>query len=137
MAYYDALIAEWPSVPGATTQDKLANLNAMTVSSPQKALLSANAVFNAIALSDYIGLTQLQQAQLANLLSINSGGNIDGSSGTLVRNWFASVFAGKTSLVNLQSLVAPFDDATEPWWQANGYSGPIGTADLALAGGLS
>ena len=36
MAYYDALIAKWPTVQGADTAAKLAALNAETVSGPRK-----------------------------------------------------------------------------------------------------
>lgn len=134
MAYYDAFIAFWNTQSPGTTQAKLNAVNAATVAVPQKALLTPNAVFNAIVLADYTGLTQLQQAQLANLLSVSNGGNIDGSSGTLVRSWFASVFAGKTSLANLNALVAPFDNAVEPWWQANGYPRAFDLGDVAAAG---
>jgi hypothetical protein len=40
---------------------------------------------------------------------------------------------GKT-LNNLAALVAPFDNPTIPWWQANGYTSPISQGDLDAAG---
>ena len=136
--YYDALIAKWPSIVGADTPTKLANLNALTVAAPQPALLTINAIFNAISYADYAGLSQLQQAGLSNLLAVANGGMIDASAGTLVRTWFTNVFSGKPSLTALGALVAPFDSHTVLWTVANGYPATGLTAtDLANAGGLT
>ena len=133
MAYYDAFVTFWNTQNGSTAQ-KLTAVNAALAASPKPSLLTINQVFNAIVLADYVSLTQLQQSQLANLLSVSNGGSIDGSSGTLVRAWFASIFAGKASLTNLNALVSPFDNAKVPWWEANGYLRAFDMGDVTAAG---
>ncbi len=135
MAYYDALDTEWPTLTGTTAQ-KLASINALTVpSSPQKALLTPSQIINAIVPVDLASLTTAQIQMLALLLS---GSVIDCSVGTTIRAAAQTIFAGKaTTLANLSALVSPFDNATIPWWQANGYPGPFNANDLMAAGGLT
>lgn len=131
MAYYDALIAKWATLSGTTAQ-KLAAINALTIAAPQPAIVEATAIVNAIAPTDFAALTQLQVSQLTLILS---GGTVNGSPGTTTRLAFQTIFAGKaTTLANLAALVAPFDSATIPWWQANGYGAAISSYDVGLAG---
>lgn len=123
-----------PAYNGMTDVQIASTIDATpAVASAQPALLTPNAVFNAITVSDFIGLTQIQQSQLANLMSISNSGLIDGSPGTLVRAWFSSVFNGKTSLANLTALVSPFDNATVPFYATFGWSSPIVAADVTYA----
>lgn len=136
MAYYDALITKWATLTPGTTAAKLVQLNAMTVAAlQQKAILSPSSILNAVVFADLAALTQLQVTQLTLLLQ---GSTIDASVGTSIRAGIQALFAGKTTtLANLGALVAPFDNPTSPWWQANGYTGPFSTPDLEAAGNLT
>jgi hypothetical protein len=58
-----------------------------------------------------------------------------------VRAAIQAIFVGKsTTLANLGTLVAPFDNATESWCLANGYpttgsgAGNLSTSDASNAG---
>jgi hypothetical protein len=139
MAYYDALIAKWATLNGTTAQ-KLAAVNALTVASPQKALLTPSAILNAIVPSDLAALTS---AQVAMLTLILQGATVDASAGTTIRAAAQNIFSGKaTTLANLGALVAPYDNATIPWWQATvaqgggGLNSSVSNNDLVAAGGL-
>lgn len=135
MAYYDALKTEWATLTGTTAQ-KLASINAMTVAAAQPAVLSVTAIINAIASADFLALTALQLQQMTFLLA--GGASVNASPGTTIRAVFQNIFASKaTTLANLSALVSPFDNATTPWWQANGYASPISPSDLSAAGGLT
>jgi len=48
MAYYTALINEWPLLPSGTTAQKLAQINAMTVTVPTVLNVTGNQVLNCI-----------------------------------------------------------------------------------------
>jgi uncharacterized protein (DUF697 family) len=142
MAYYDALVAKWSTLTPGTTAAKLAQLNAMTVTTsvPGKALLSPSAILNAIVFADLVALTQLQVSQLTLLLS---GDTVDVSTGTSIRAGLVALFAGKTTtLANLAALVASIDAPVVPWWQATvaqgggELRGPVALSDLLAAGGL-
>lgn len=134
MAYYDAFITKWATLNPGTTAAKLAQINAITVAAPLPAVVTPTQVINAIVLADFKGLTQLQQSQFTNILQ-SGGGTLNGSAGTLVRAWFQDAFSGKaTTLANLTALVAPFDNATVPWWQANSYPRAFDLGDCTAAG---
>jgi hypothetical protein len=140
MAYYDALVAKWATLTG-TTQSKLTQINALTVAAQQKAILSPSAILNACVFADLASLTQLQVSQLTLLLA---GTSIDASVGTSIRAGIQALFAGKTTtLANLAALVAPYDNATIPWWQATvaqgggGLSSAVSASDLVAAGNLT
>jgi hypothetical protein len=143
---YAPLVAAWngatqpptgttgaPLTGGMTTQQKIDTVNAWTVTGPaQKAVLSPSAVLNAIVFADLAALTQLQVSQLTLLLAGNS---VDASAGTSIRLGVQQLFVGKTqTLTNLGALVAPYDSPKIPWWQANGFAGPINANDAAAAG---
>lgn len=135
MAYYDALIQKWGTLSG-TTQQKLDAINAATVAAAQPAIVPVDKIKNAIQVADLAALTTNQILLLQ--LYLLGGGSVDASPNTTIRSGLQALFSGKTTtLANLAALVLPYDDATELWWQANGYSQPIGTADLQLAGGLT
>jgi hypothetical protein len=89
----------------------------LAVRDPQRLVFGDLAVLNA-----------LQVSQLTLLLA---GSSVDVSVGSSIRQGIQSLFAGKTqTLANLAALVAPYDNPTMPWWQANGYTSPIGQATL-------
>jgi len=145
MAYYTALINQWNAIttanPTFTTAQKLAAVNALTVATPQKAILAPSAVINACVAADLAALTAGQIALFALLLA---GSSVDASQGTTIRAGVAAIFAGKTTtLANLTALVAPFDNATTPWWQmpvaqgGGGLSSSVSASDLLAAGNLT
>lgn len=136
MAYYDALIAKWAQGSGTTAQ-KLVQINALTVATgvPVKALLTPSQILNACVPADIAALSSAMVTLLALLLS---GSQVDASVGTTVRTGIQTIFAGKTTtLSQLGTLVAPFDNPVIPWWESNGYASPISPSDLAAAGGLT
>jgi hypothetical protein len=155
MAYYTALINAWNSatqppagvtgtaLTGLTTAQKLIAVNAWTVAGPaQKAIISVNAIINAVTSTDLLALT-VTQLQVMTLL-LAGGGSVDASPGTTVRAVFQSIFASKTTtLANLTALVAPFDNPMIPWWQATvaqgggGLSSLVNGNDLVAAGNLT
>jgi hypothetical protein len=143
MAYYDALIAKWPTLTPGTTTAKLMQINALAVATgvPVKAILSPSQILNAIVFADMAGLTQLQVSQLTMLLA---GSSVDASAGTSIRAGIQSLFAGKTqTLANLGALVVPYDSPAIPWWQATvsqgggGLVASVAPSDLAQAGNLT
>lgn len=67
-----------------------------------RGLIAASEITAAILPADFLALTSAQQA-LCNFYA--AAGYID-SANTNVRQFFSSVFAGKTSLTNLQALVS-------------------------------
>lgn len=133
MAYYDAFVTKWATLNPGTTAAKLAQLNAIAVAAAQPAILSVDKVKNAIVAADFTSLTQLQISQMTFLLTGKD--SVDASPGTMIRTVFQSIFAGKaTTLANLAALVAPFDNATVPWWQANNYPRAFDLGDCTAAG---
>lgn len=135
MAYYDALIAKWPSVAGANTAAKLVALNALKVASPKAAILATADIKNTIQAADLIGLSALQMQQIN--FYIGCVDTLDASIGSQCRAAFVSIFTGKAAtLAALTALVAPYDNATDFWTTVNGY-GRIGLDDLVAAGGLT
>jgi hypothetical protein len=143
MGMHDALIAGWnnaskPSgatlpanvtvgslLTGMTTLQKIDAINAWGLFSPQKAILSASALLNAVAPTDLENLTGTQIALFQLLLQ--GGGLVDASAGTSIRAVAQNIFAGKTTtLANLAALVSPYDNATVPWVSAPVAQGGAG-----------
>ena len=149
MGYYTALQTAWAtssassgalptgvtgtSLFGLSTANKIAAINTWTVVVPQPAILEITSVINAIAPADFLALTATQIAQMQ--LCLGNDGQVNASPGTTVRAVFQSIFAGKTTtLANLTTLVAPYDNATQPWSLQNGYAATITATDVADAG---
>src|SRR5262245_27033853 len=131
--YYDALITIWPTVPGATEQEKLDNLNAMTVPGPDKtAMLPPTEIINAFDPTEFDTLTS---TAIQKLLLVLTGPTVDASKNSNVRRIILNIFTGKTqTLANFQAVAQKWDTSTIPWWQANGYLSPITHNDLVAAG---
>lgn len=145
MAFYDALTAAWngatqppAGVTGTgltaqmTTQQKLDAINAWTVVSAKKALLSPSAILNAIVAADLAALTS---AQVSFLTLVLQGSTVDASAGTTVRAAIQTIFSGKTvTLSQLAALVAPYDNNKVSWTSANGYAvlTPVDAANAGL-----
>ena len=136
MAYYDALIAKWPSVTGATTAAKLANLNSQTVTgSAVPMVIPTYKIYNLIVGSEFSALTAANQQLIRDILGM---GTVDCSPGTQIRARIVAIFpSGTTTFSNLSTLAAEYDSPQIPWWQANGYTSTISNNDLIAAGGLT
>jgi hypothetical protein len=138
MAYYDALIAEWPSLSGTTAQ-KLATLNAMTVSGavPTSFFVTGAQVLNCINWTEFNALTAAQQQNLLTMLAI-PGSLLGGSGNTafMVDGMILAYFTNQSG-PTITALTALAKATVVPWWQSNGYSSPIGLPDLVAAGGLT
>ena len=135
MAYYDALKAEWPSIPGATTAAKLTALNALTVAGEAPAIVWApgNELRNAIVAADLATLSTQQTGWLAFAWGTDP---VDITSGSLAYTAAVSLFAGKTTTLNqLGVIYTKYSAAPQiPWWQANGYLRAFDLGDIAEAG---
>jgi hypothetical protein len=101
-------------------------------------MLTPSAILNACVAADLNGLTV---ANLTLMQLMLQGQIVDASAGTAIRAVFQLIFAGKTTTLNqLAALVAPYDNATIPWWQATIAQGggalnsPVGVGDLAATG---
>ena len=135
MAYYTALINEWPNLTPGTTAQKLAQINAMTVtgSVPTTIYVTADQIFNCINWTEFAALTAQQQSNLLAMLH-TPGQLLGGSANTsrLLDGMLLAYFnvAGPT-IANLTALAQA---TVTPWWQANGYPGPFNNNDLIAAG---
>src|ERR1035437_4010513 len=101
---YTALIAKWATLSG-TTASKMAQVNALTVAMPQRAIFVPSSILNACVAADLEALTVTQVALLQLLLA---GTQVDASAGTAIRAVAQNIFSGKPTLTNLGTLVAPF-----------------------------
>ncbi len=143
MAYYDALIAKWATLTPGTTQQKLDQINALTVtgSVPTSFFTTGAAVLNCINYAEFKALTVQQQTNLLSMLAI-PGPLLGGSANTafMVDGMIIDYFplAGPT----IAALTALAKGTVTPWWQASvangggGLSSPVSTNDLLAAGGL-
>lgn len=142
MAYYDALIAKWPTLAPGTTQQKLDALNAETVAGPATPMvIETYRIYNVIDASEFTALSAANQQLVRDILSM---GTVDASVGTAVRTRMLALFgAGTATRTALAALAATFETKTISWAKANGYpdaqkgGGGITLTDLANAGGLT
>jgi hypothetical protein len=138
MAYYTALINEWALLTPGTTTQKLAQINAMTVTGSVPTTLNAtgNQILNCINYAEFKALTAAQQQNLL-LMCACPGPLIGGSASVafIVDGMILDYFPGAGPTVAAMTALAK--GTVQPWWQANGYSAPIGLPDLAAAGGLT
>lgn len=140
MAYYDALLAKWPSVAGATTAAKLANLNAQTVTgSAIPMVIPTYTIYNTIDPTEFGALSAANQQLIRDILGM---GTVDASPGTSVRARIVAIFPTGTTRTALNALAAKYDSPSIPWWQGtiaqNGgaLNGVVNQSDLT-ANGLS
>lgn len=138
MAYYDALITKWATLTPGTTAQKLAQLNASTVtgSVPTNFYIAGNQILNCINYAEFKALTAQQQNNLLALCRVQ--GNILGGSVNvafmapgMIIDYFS--LAGPT----VAALTALSQATSQPWWQSSNYLAPINANDLAAAGGLT
>lgn len=135
MAYYDALIAKWPTVAGTTTDAKLVNLRTETVAGAARPMLVPSwEVYDAIVTSEFTSLAAALQTRVRDVLS---QGTINLTNGKRARTELQTVFAGAagpTTRANLGTLAASFDTPQVPWLTANGYPITLNENDLRAAG---
>jgi hypothetical protein len=131
MAYYDALIAKWATLPAGTTQQKLANLNAQTVSVTSDTTVPSYVLYNAIVPSEFQALVAATQQLVRDVLSL---GVIDisnaGNARTVILQAFAAGTQTRTNLAAAQAALS----RNVPWTTSNGYPPTINMNDLAAAG---
>src|SRR5271170_3317624 len=152
MAYYTNLINAWNNVTqpppgvtgtgltGLTTANKLIAIKAWTVipgSIPSTLYTTGVQIANCINWTEFNALTPAQQQNLL-LLCLQPGLLLGGSANTafLTDGMLLAYFTNHSGPTIL-ALTALAQAAIEPWWQANGYSSPIGQPDLTAAGGLT
>lgn len=160
MAYYDALIAKWPSVAGATTADKLAALNAEVVAGPNVdvgvstvlgELLLAGAYFPLEAFSqgeangDVVHDSALAAAKSLVKLLANPNATVfemsDSTKYAQIKGMMDVILAqelaqqGSTGFTqSVHDTLLALSSTTQTWWQANGYRRAINMGDVVVAG---
>lgn len=164
MAYYDALIAAWNATgkpagvsgtdlaAGMTAQQKLDAINGWTVA-------GANVrVSRGDVRQHFDNLVDTNDVPVWEHIEANNTGagalNIACRAALRLRDapgdypavdLTAPLFQGQVNALVAGALMTQaqanglfaLGATTMPWWKASGYSQPIGTADLTLAGGLS
>jgi hypothetical protein len=155
MTNYAPLQAEWPNLSGTTAQ-KIATLNAMTVAGPNQdvpvssvvaylALDLKLATLKNYAASPPSGSNASVVAVAQNfvaMLSVNEPPPFEMSNPMIYSaiSGFLTTLATDTNTgivtADVTALLA-LAATTLPWWEANGYAGPITGDDLAAAGGLT
>lgn len=151
-----ALIAEWLNLTGSTTAAKLAQLNAMTVSGPNQDV-SAQAVLGYLFLSGKMpeltayaaspppganatavtAAKELTSATFADLGSIQMSNSAVYTAIQGMLNALAADSNTGITSTDVTALLALAAGVSQPWWQANGFPGPITAAYLAAETSLS
>jgi hypothetical protein len=149
MPYYDALIAAWNSATqpptgvtgtgltgGMTTAQKLAAVNAWTVTGTVPTVLSSPGVqiANCINWAEFAALTSTQQLNILTMLTI-PGLILGGSSnaGLLLDGMLLAYFTNHSG-PTITALTTLAQAQIQPWWQFAGYPSPFGMSDLQVAG---
>lgn len=135
MAYYDALIAHWPSVSGANTEAKLAALNAETVTGAVPTVFSVTAtdLYNAFDAGEWNTLAIANDPLVARIKEVLAlPGPIPVGAGTIANLYLFNCFA--SSPATLLKLAALAVAQVQPWWKANGYPRACDLGDIATAG---
>ena len=142
MAYYDALIAKWPTLTPGTTAAKLVQINALTVSGsiPTTIYSTGADILNCIDWTEFNALTDAKQKNILALCAIP--GALLGGSGQLshlVPGMIVAYFPPAGATITALSAMAK----ALPWWQATvaqgggGLQAPVAPSDLVQAGGLT
>lgn len=157
MAYYTTLTTVWNSSiqppagvtgtalsSGMTTTQKLATLNAWTVSGsvPTSFFVAGNQLLNCINWTEFAALTATQQSNILALCQVH-GPLLGGSANTsfLVDGMIIASFP--SSGPTIAALTALSKASVTSWCAANGYpdayggGGGITLTDLSNAGGLT
>lgn len=136
MAYYTALINQWGALAPGTTAQKLAAINALTItgSVPTSFFLTGSQLLNCINYNEFKALTAAQQGNLLALCN-SQGSLLGGSANTafMAAGMILDYFSNKQG-PTIMALTALAQATVTPWWQANNYPGPFTNNDLVAAG---
>ena len=140
MPNYAPLVTYWATLPaGDTTAQKLALVNAATVTGavPTTLYCTGAQLLNCINWTEFVALTAAQQLNLLTLCN-QSGLLLGGSSQTafMADGMILAYFTNKSG-PTIAALTALAQGSVQPWWQANGFTGPLSPIDLVLAGNLT
>lgn len=138
MAYYDALIAFWPSVTGDSTAVKLAALNAMTAAGPDQKVLIVDATNYLRINGVWLGIkaaagTVPAAAAAVDIVQDLRQDTLDFSLPIIPYLVGALVTAELITQDQADGLTA-LKNTIVPWWQANGYPREFDLGDIAAAG---
>lgn len=135
MAYYTALANEWATLTGTTAQ-KLAAINALTVTGvvPSTFYVTGAQILNCTNYGEFKLLTAAQQSSWLQLCATQ--GSIQGGASSFAGG-MAVAFFTNLSGPTITAMTALAQAIVTPWWQANGYTSPIGPNDLVAAGNLT
>lgn len=133
MAYYDALVSKWPTVAGATTEAKLANLHAELVTGPAiPMIIPSYMIYDCIVSSEFSALTNANATLVRDIIG---QGIVNGSAGKTARTVMLQVFGATTQTrANLNTLAQLYDNPQISWLAANGYPTTLNENDLRAAG---
>lgn len=144
MSRYDALIAKWATLTPGTTDQKLTQVNGLTVNGTATPMIVPTyRIYNIIDPTEFSALTAANQQLVRDILGM---GTVDGSPGTSVRSRMLAIFTVGSSPIThaaLVALAAAYDTPPMPWWQGavaqggGGLTSPVNGADLVAAGGLT
>lgn len=144
MAYYTALIAKWATLNPGTTQQKLDQINSITVtgSVPTSFYVTGDQLLNCFNWTEFAALTATQQGNL--LALCQTPGLLLGGSTNISHIVDGMILAAfPSSGATIAALTALAQAVLQPWWQASvangggGLASPVNFNDLALAGGLT
>lgn len=141
MAYYDLLTEKWATLSGSTSE-KLAAINAETVSGPNRLVPISE-------LMSYLRTHNLWlpiKAAAASGSSVGAIAAVDLNEDMRMTSIDFSIATAQALLADLVShslltqeqadTILAMQITSIPWWQSAGYTSPIGEGDLAAAGGL-
>ena len=139
MAYYDALIAKWATLTPGTTEAKLAQINALTVTGAAiPMIVPSYEIYECIDATEFGALSAANQTLVRDIVGM---GTVNGSPGTKTRARMVALFtnaSGPTRLA-LAALAAKYDAPQIPWATATiaqgggGLSHPVNLNDCAAA----
>lgn len=162
MAYYTALITEWNTLSG-TTDVKISLVNGAIIPGPNKDITIPSLVGYLLLSGAYLPLSAFsntaQNGNITHDIALNAAKTLMAiitvpytptlqtslpAVYTTISTLSASILANEIATPGSIGFTQAVHDGllalaatTVPWWEANGYSGPISYGDLAAAGGLT
>ena len=139
MAYYDALIAKWPTLTSGTTAAKITQINAIKVNGDAVPMIVPSyMVYNLIDSTEFNALSADLQQKVRDILFM---GTIDVSNGTATRKRIVEIFPnGTITFTALANLAAKYDTPKILWPTATvaqgggGLVGPVNMNDCNACG---
>lgn len=132
MTDYTKFKAEWALLTPGTTAEKLAQINAMTVTGAVPTVFSVSGVqiYNCLVPAEFQALSVANQQYVRDIFNLQ--GAIPAGTGTTVQTVLLAIFGSAT--VTRANLVALAQAVVQPWWEANGYTSPFNINDCIAAG---